>query len=742
MMSEHMLIRTLLACCFAAAVSAAAAPVGEPAGLLRTWQGIPGIERTPKGRLYVSWFSGGPREPALENTAYLAYSDDQGAHFTQPKPMAGPRDGSRAFDPTLWLDPQRRLWYIFNRGNKDQARHGVYARRCDRPDATPPVWSDEFRLGFDEAPFAFRMNKPTVLSSGEWVLPVTHAASPSFDWFARPHHRQGVGISSDRGKTWKLYGSVEAPDFALENMIVELRDRRLWMLMRTGSGFLWESFSTDRGRTWSAGQPSAIPSPGSRFFIRRLASGHLLLVNHHRFKGRSHLTARLSTDDGRTWNEGLLLDERNGVSYPDGVQAKDGLISVVYDRDRQGDGEILLAKFREQDVIEGRAVSRGAALRQVIQRLDRSLPGKLLPPDWDAQAAGDRVMKNLIRITGPEVKGAHDADMVLLGDRAYVVTMANEIQPGENAEWPFIYVTLSVVNLNTLTVEQRIPIARGGQAFANETLPAGACFVPRIVAIDGHTLRVFFASEAPKMREAQTYYRDFDLATLTFDSRIHRAKLKTAAGTFDMQPKPFYDDAVRAGFTREPRDFGLYMIDSFKVFDGRTYSVLNNYPVGQNALAVLNAGFDTFELLGHFNHPNEWKLTESAVHRLPDGTWLAICRQEDGNRNYTFATSRDGRTWSRNEPRAFVPNGVNSKPLLEKFYGIYYLGWQESTRVNGVSRSVFNIDVSVDGVQWERKYRFATDQTFQYPGLRLHRGGIYVYATQGQKERIMFGKLE
>ena len=35
------------------------------------------------------------------------------------------------------------------------------------------------------------------------------------------------------------------------------------------------------------------------------------------WKGRSHLTALLSEDDGQTWPYYLLLDERNEVSYPD-----------------------------------------------------------------------------------------------------------------------------------------------------------------------------------------------------------------------------------------------------------------------------------------------------------------------------------------------------------------------------------------------------------------------------------------
>ena len=123
----------------------------------------------------------------------------------------GPRDGGRAFDPTLWRDPEGTLWYIFNRGNKDLATHGVYARTCADPDAASPLWSEEFRVGFDESPYSFRMNKPTVLSTGEWVMPVTHATETTRDWFAGPRQLQGVGISTDKGKTWKLHGALKAP---------------------------------------------------------------------------------------------------------------------------------------------------------------------------------------------------------------------------------------------------------------------------------------------------------------------------------------------------------------------------------------------------------------------------------------------------------------------------------------------------------------------------------------------------
>ena len=372
---------------------------------------------------------------------------------------------------------------------------------------------------------------------------------------------------------------------------------------------------------------------------------------------------------------------------------------------------------------------------------------KLLPSEWDAKQAADKVLGGLVSVTAPQVKGAHDAEMAIVGDRAFVVYEANDVRPGESAAWPFVYSALSIVNLKTLQVEKIIPFAKSEQAFENESLPPGACFVPRIIRKDDRTVRCFFASEAPGKRQSQIWFADFDIGRMAFDNRIQRAKIKTAAGTFDLQPQYLHADAAAQGFKREAKDFGLYLFDSFKVFDGRTYVALNNFVGGQNALAVANESLDTFEVLGHYNEPPELKLTESAVNRLPDGTWMAICRQEGGNGNYTFTSSPDGRRWTTNAHRAFVPNGTSSKPTFDRFGGIYHLGWQERTRIAGVSRSVFNVDVSADGLHWKRKYRFETGKSFQYPTFREHQGTIYLTVTQGdtdasRKERIMFGKLE
>lgn len=371
----------------------------------------------------------------------------------------------------------------------------------------------------------------------------------------------------------------------------------------------------------------------------------------------------------------------------------------------------------------------------------------LIPGTWDPALSGDMIMEHLVTVTAPQVKGAHDAEMAIVGNKAYIVAEVDDEATGESAARASIYSTLSIVRLDPVRLEKVIPIARGEQEFENETLPVGACFVPRIIQKDDKTLRCYFASERPGERQSQMWYRDFDLEKGEFAATIHQAKLKTDAGTFPMQPQHFHADAVAHGFAKPAKDFGFYLFDSPKEFDGETYVAINNFASKQNALARMHDDFATFEIVGHYNEPQSQQLSESAVNRLPDGTWMAICRDDAKGGNYHFTTSEDGVTWTKGEPRDFVPNGANSKPTFDKFGDLYYLGWQEATQIHGVHRSVFNIDISRDGKTWKRKYRFETTKSFQYPTFREHDGAIWVCATQGdhspsRKERIVFGKLE
>lgn len=372
----------------------------------------------------------------------------------------------------------------------------------------------------------------------------------------------------------------------------------------------------------------------------------------------------------------------------------------------------------------------------------RAQGSELLPKGWDPVAAADKVLAGLVRVSAPQVKGAHDAEFVCVGEKAYIVEHDNDVEPGHGAGVN-MYCMLSVVDLRTLKVEQRHLLGKAGQVFAQVALPKAQIFVPRILQKDAQTLRCWFCSQ-PEKGQAITWYRDFDLPTQRFESQIHKAILRTASGTHEMRPEVLHADAAALGFKRKAVNHGLYIFDSFKRFDGQWFVALNNFPGKQNALARLSSDFSTFEVIGHYNEPQDQPLSESAVNRLPDGRWLAILRNDAGN--YHFSESLDGRQWSVAAPRALVPNGLNSKPTFERFGEVYHLGWQENSRVKGCNRSVFNVEVSRDGRNWQRKYRFMSPDSFQYPSFHQHEGTVWLTVTQsdhgGSSDRIMFGRLE
>jgi hypothetical protein len=341
-------------------------PGPEYADSARMFQGIPGIERAPNGRLWATWYGGGTGED-FHNYVMLVTSADDGRTWSSLKAVIDP-DGDgpvRAFDPCLWHDPAGKLW-LFWAQRSDKLPQLMSMTTGDSGSANPQ-WTKPRRVCD-----GIMMNKPTVTANGHWLLPTAI-------WKQEGSSR--VVQSTDHGATWQLAGAATIPQpkdrNCDENMIVQRKDGALWMLVRTSYG-IGETTSTDDAKTWSDVAPTTIPNATSRFFIRRLQSGRLLMVRHNspNVKTRSHLTAYLSDDDGRTWSGGLLLDERRGVSYPDGIQDSEGAIRVIYDCGRVKEKEILMAEFTESDVAQGKP-SSSTRLRVLINQASGQAPPKV-----------------------------------------------------------------------------------------------------------------------------------------------------------------------------------------------------------------------------------------------------------------------------------------------------------------------------------------------------------------------------
>jgi sialidase-1 len=177
---------------------------------------------------------------------------------------------------------------------------------------------------------------------GRLVIPCDHRvngdkdAKDNWDKAGRSH----VIYSDDHGETWKLGGST---DFAMnECAVVELADGTLMLNCRSyrGKACRGVALSNDGGVTWepTLDDPKLVESVCQASLVRygfaeEKDGGQALLVfsNPAVPKGRTHLTIRLSTDEGKTWpNERLL--HAGPSAYSSLAVLPSGRIGVLYEK--------------------------------------------------------------------------------------------------------------------------------------------------------------------------------------------------------------------------------------------------------------------------------------------------------------------------------------------------------------------------------------------------------------------------
>ena len=169
--------------------------------------------------------------------------------------------------------------------------------------------------------------------------------------------------SDDGGEKWKFSTSKltvpvdrlsRAPNYgALEPFVTPLTDGRLWMLIRSAVGRLYQSYSSDDGESWSPAEATQFASSNSPAHVLRLRDGRLVMTWNNcqnppdidgcdAYTNRDVLHAAISADDGNTWHgyrEVLRGPKRNesppregtttGTSYPDAVETSQGNVLVM-----------------------------------------------------------------------------------------------------------------------------------------------------------------------------------------------------------------------------------------------------------------------------------------------------------------------------------------------------------------------------------------------------------------------------
>jgi len=148
--------------------------------------------------------------------------------------------------------------------------------------------------------------------------------------------------TSDFGKTWTK--SADLNDgikvSAIQPSVLRYADGRMQVLCRSKNRTINESWSNDGGKTWSEMKASTLPNNNSGTDAVTLKDGRQLLVYNHvkpadslpNGKGaRTPLNVAISKD-GKKWFAALILEDSpiSQYSYPSVIQAKDGLVHIVY----------------------------------------------------------------------------------------------------------------------------------------------------------------------------------------------------------------------------------------------------------------------------------------------------------------------------------------------------------------------------------------------------------------------------
>lgn len=341
----------------------------------RRWQGIPAIAITKNGIMYCACYSGGNGE-GKDNYVLVERSKDGGQTWSEPIAVVDPEGYVRAFDACLWVTPNNELALFWNQsfGGFD-GRAGVFLSICKNPEKENLCWTSAIRITD-----GVMLNKPIIGEHGEWLLSLSLWNNVESDFNQDCTDRMiKVYATSDKGVSFYKMGEFTMPGrYYDEPMTVQHKDGTLHMLVRLPDG-IGEAFSKDGGKKWGHIQKSKFWGPNSRFYFGRLMSGNLLLVNHQieredeesketLFPKRSHLSAWLSEDDGLTWSKPFLLDEREGISYPDVDQDEEGNIYIIYDYLRFKEKQLLLAKITEEDILNGQIKTMGSYLRRIVDQ--------------------------------------------------------------------------------------------------------------------------------------------------------------------------------------------------------------------------------------------------------------------------------------------------------------------------------------------------------------------------------------
>lgn len=300
----------------------------------------------------LSAFFGGTHERHPDVCIWTSRFD--GTRWSDPVNVADgvQSDGSRepTWNPVLFQPRGGPLVLFYKVGPSPSRWWGMV--RTSEDDGRS--WSDPRRL--PDGLLGPIKNKPVQLDDGTIVSPTSvEGMAAGDDGAGGTGWRVYFELSHDEGRSWTKSDFVASPglvDAIQPSVLVHGGGERLQAIGRTRSGRLFETWSSDRGRTWSPLALMDLPNCNSGTDAVTLHGGrHVLVYNHSNTeKVRYPLNVAISTD-GKRWSALAVLDRDppGQYSYPAVIEASDGLVHVAYTWKRQRIAYAVLDPSRAAD---------------------------------------------------------------------------------------------------------------------------------------------------------------------------------------------------------------------------------------------------------------------------------------------------------------------------------------------------------------------------------------------------------
>jgi len=271
------------------------------------------------GRLCLIYtrFTGGSGDHAAADLA-MRTSDDDGKNWSDDSIVVRHPGGLNVMSVSLLRLASGEIALFYLRKTSEEDCRPLMCISSDEA----KTWSQPTVCITDKVGYYVLNNDRAIqLRSGRLALPVAWHQSPG-----EAKDMAGVimcYLSDDNGRTWrrskdsfKGYGPSRERITVQEPGVVELKDGRLIMFMRTNVGSQYICYSQDGGETWSKAQQSSLASPLSPASIKRIPwTGDLLCVwndhsgVHNYSEGRrTPLCLAISKDEGKTWSRSKIIE--------------------------------------------------------------------------------------------------------------------------------------------------------------------------------------------------------------------------------------------------------------------------------------------------------------------------------------------------------------------------------------------------------------------------------------------------